>query len=167
MLPDKFFPRKRLQDAELRLVAAIEAGKGLLVLATAIAIFRHIHANVQELAEELIRHFHLNPASHYPRIFLDLASHLNDRHLLILGIGAMAYAVIRFAEAFGLWHGKHWAWLFGMVSAGIYVPIEIAELAEHASWAGITVLAINILVLFILWLGRRSSTPRSDLSPGN
>lgn len=137
------------------MAATIEAAKGALVLATAGAIFRYLHTNVQAVAEQLILHFHLNPASHYPRIFLELASHLDDRHLLLLGIGALAYAVIRFVEAYGLWQGMQWAWLFGMASAGVYVPIEIYETLEKPGWAGAAVLAMNLLVLAILWYGRR------------
>ena len=94
------------KNIDLRLVAIIEAGKGILVFATACAIFRYIHANVQEAAEQLILHFHFNPASHYPRIFLELASHLDDRRLLLLGMGAATYSTIRFIEAFGLWWGR-------------------------------------------------------------
>jgi uncharacterized membrane protein (DUF2068 family) len=139
---------------DLKLVAVIEAGKGLLVFVTACAILRHIHANVQQAAEQLILHFHLNPAHHVPRIFLELATHLDDRHLLWLGIGALSYSLIRFAEAYGLWHGKRWAWLFGMGSAGIYVPLEVLELARQVSWAGGAVLLTNLLVLAILWRGR-------------
>lgn len=145
---------KKTPNSELRVVAAIEAAKGALVLATAGAIFRHLHANVQAAAEQLILHFHLNPASRYPRIFLELASHLDDRHLQLLGMGALAYAGIRLVEAYGLWQGMQWAWLFGIASAGIYVPIEIYEALEKPSWAGSAVLAVNLLVLAILWLGR-------------
>jgi uncharacterized membrane protein (DUF2068 family) len=142
------------KSADLRLVAVFEAGKGILVFATACAIFKFIHTDVQEAAEQLVRHFHLNPASHYPRIFLELASNLNNTRLLVLGTGALAYATIRFVEAYGLWHGKQWAWMFGMLSAGIYIPIEIVELAEHISWAGAVVFITNILILMVLWRGR-------------
>lgn len=142
------------RSTDLRLVALFEAGKGILVFATACTIFEFIHTDVQEAAEQLVRHFHLNPASHYPRIFLELASNLNDTRLLALGIGALTYATIRFVEAYGLWHGKRWAWMFGMASAGIYVPIEVFELAERINWAGMAVFLTNVLILIVLWRGR-------------
>jgi hypothetical protein len=52
----------------LRTIAAFEAAKGLLVLAAGVAALRFIRADVQAAAEELVRHFHLNPASRSPRI---------------------------------------------------------------------------------------------------
>jgi uncharacterized membrane protein (DUF2068 family) len=142
------------KSTDLRLVALFEAGKGILVFATAFAAFEFIHSNVEAAAEQLVRHFHLNPASHYPRIFLDAVSNLNDTRLMMLGIGAMAYATVRFAEAYGLWYGKRWAWMLGMASAGIYVPVEIFNLIEHVSWAGMTVFLVNCFILALLWRGR-------------
>lgn len=66
----------------------------------------------------------------------------------------MTYATIRFVEAYGLWHGKRWAWMFGMASAGIYVPIEVFKLAERINWAGMAVFLTNALILIVLWRGR-------------
>lgn len=139
---------------DLRLVAIFEAGKGLLVFATACAIFRFVHADVQEAAEQLVRQFHFNPASHYPRIFLQLAANLNDTRLLALGLGALAYAAIRLVEAYGLWHGRRWAWMLGMASAGLYLPVEIFELVRHANWAEMALFLTNVLILLVLWRGR-------------
>lgn len=143
------------KSADLRLVAVFEASKGIVVLATACAAFELIHSNVETAAEELVRHFHLNPASQYPRIFLDAVSHLNNARLVMYGIGALAYSSARFLEAYGLWRGKRWAWILGMASAATYVPIEIFELARRVSWAGMAVFLINCLILVLLWRGRR------------
>ncbi|SEK98789.1 DUF2127 domain-containing protein [Nitrosovibrio tenuis] len=138
----------------LRWVAAFEAVKGILVLATAAAAFEFFHKDAQQAAERLVGHFHLNPASRYPRIFLEMASNLTNIHLLALGLGALAYAVIRLVEAYGLWHGKRWAWVFGMASAGLYIPIEVYELIKHVNAAELILFLANIAILGALWLGR-------------
>jgi hypothetical protein len=39
--------------------------------------------------DELVRHFHLNPASRYPRIFLDLAREATPPQLWLLAGGAL------------------------------------------------------------------------------
>ena len=142
------------KSADLRLVAVFEAAKGILVFATAFAIFKFIHVDVQEAAEQLVRHFHLNPASHYPRIFLKIASNLDDTRLLALGFGALAYAVVRWVEAYGLWYGRRWAWIFGLISAGLYIPIEIFELSRQVNWAEAVLFLANVLILGILLLDR-------------
>lgn len=142
------------KSADLRLVAVFEAAKGVLVFATACAIFKFIHTDVQVAAEQLVSHFHLNPASRYPRIFLEIASNLNDTRLLALGFGGIAYAVVRLVEAYGLWYGKRWAWIFGMISAGLYIPIEIFELTKRVNWAEAVLFLVNVLILVVLLRGR-------------
>ena len=141
--------------ANLRWVAAFEAAKGILVLAVASAAFEFVNmVGAQKMAEQLVSHFHLNPASRYPRIFLEAASHLNNMHLLALDWGALAYALIRLAEAYGLWYRSRWAWILGMMSAGLYLPVEIFELIKHVNAAELLVFTVNILVLVVLWRGR-------------
>jgi uncharacterized membrane protein (DUF2068 family) len=135
-------------------VAVYEAVKGILVLGAAGAAFEFVHMDVQKVAERLVSHFHLNPASHYPRIFLKVASNLSDIHILALGLGALSYAVIRLVEAYGLWHGKRWAWIFGMASAGLYLPIEIYELIRHVNGVEVALFLTNIMILAALWRGR-------------
>jgi uncharacterized membrane protein (DUF2068 family) len=142
------------KSANLRFAAVFEAAKGILVFATACAIFMLIHIDVQEAAEQLVSRFHLNPASRYPRIFLEIASNLNDTRLLALGLGALAYAVARWVEAYGLWYGKRWAWVFGIISATLYVPIEIFELAKRVNWAEAVLFLLNLLILVVLLRGR-------------
>ena len=62
-----------MRDTGVRMVAAVEATKGLLILAVGAGFFSLIHRDLQATAEHVVRVFHLNPASRTPRIFLDLA----------------------------------------------------------------------------------------------
>lgn len=139
---------------EYRMVAIFEASKGILVLVAAGALYKLLHPGAQQAAEELVRHFHFNPANHYPQIFLRAASHLSNLRLLVLSLGAMAYAAVRFVEAYGLWRGRNWARILGLASAGIYVPLELIGLARRISWAGLVVLLINLLIVAVLWRKR-------------
>jgi len=70
--------------AGLRILALLEGAKGMLVLAAGLGLFALAHRDVQALAEELVKHFHLNPARRFPRIFLHLAANLADRRLWVL-----------------------------------------------------------------------------------
>src|ERR1041384_4695943 len=101
----------------LRAVAIFELAKGLLVLLAGAGALALIHENVQAVAEQLVQRSHLNPAHHYPRIFIAAAGGLNDTKLVLLAIAAVVYALIRFAEAYGLWLERHWAEWLGVISA--------------------------------------------------
>lgn len=139
---------------QLRAVAVFEASKGILVLVAAGALFELLHPDAQRAAEELVRHFHLNPASRYPRIFLQAASQLSNVRLLVISLGALVYALVRFTEAYGLWQGRNWARALGLVSAALYIPLELLELAKQISGAGLSVLLVNLVILVVLWRGR-------------
>jgi uncharacterized membrane protein (DUF2068 family) len=139
---------------EYRVVAVFEALKGIMVLMVASALIELLYPDAQHAAEELVRHFHLNPASHYPRIFLEAASHISNIRLLAISLGAVAYAAVRFAEAYGLWRGRNWARILGLIGAALYIPLELFELAKRISGAGLTVLLVNLLIVAVLWRGR-------------
>ena len=53
---------------------------------------------------------------------------MTDARLWLLAAAATAYALVRGVEAYGLWFERRWAEWFALVSAGLYVPVEIFEL---------------------------------------
>ena len=70
-----------------------------------------------------------------------------------LASGAFAYAAFRLVEAFGLWHERPWAEWLAIVSAGLYLPVEIFELWKHLSILGALLLMGNAaLVLGLLYI---------------
>jgi uncharacterized membrane protein (DUF2068 family) len=152
----------------LRVVAVIEGAKGALVLVTGLGLLAFIHRDLHRAAEEIVRHLHWNPARHYPRVFLDAAAHVTDTPLWLLAISAFLYSVVRFIEAFGLWHRKPWAAWFGVLSGGIYIPVELFEVVHRVSWAKVTVLSVNMVVVaylgYALAVARRP--PRNPSLPG-
>lgn len=154
------------QSAAIKAVALIEAFKGAVVLMAASGLLLLIHRNVHALAAKLIEHLHLNPASHYPQIFLDATSNLHDSRLVLLAVGAGAYALIRFVEAYGLYGEKAWAEVLAAVSGAIYVPFELADLFPRPSWHGALLLALNLFVVALMvgaLLQRRKRVSRKAL----
>jgi uncharacterized membrane protein (DUF2068 family) len=125
-------------------VAAFEAAKGLLVMATGLGLLSLLHHDVQRAAESVVRHLHLNPARHYPRVFLEAAAQLTDTRLWLLALGAFAYAVVRGVEAYGLWRARAWAEWFAILSGAVYLPIEIYELIHRATAQKAVVLLVNV-----------------------
>ena len=149
-------------SAGLRAFAGYEAAKGTLVMLVGLGLLGLIHRNVQEAGEELVRHFHLSPSSHYPRVFLELTAKVTDGWLWGLALGAMLYASLRFAEAFGLWHGKAWAVWLGAISGAIYVPFEAVEMSRKFTALPIASLVVNLLVVGYLLSTLRRRTRAGD-----
>ncbi|MCB2018395.1 MAG: DUF2127 domain-containing protein [Hydrogenophaga sp.] len=154
-------PRSR---TVLRLVAGMEALKGLVVLLTASGLLALVHHDLHALAVEMVRHAHLNPAAKYPTIFVDAVSHLGQRNLMTLAAGAAAYSTLRLAEGYGLWFDRAWAEWLAAVSGGIYVPFELLELWRHPGWLSIVLLLFNLLVVAVMvrTLRQRRGETRPD-----
>lgn len=145
----------------IRTVALLEGAKGLLVLLAGFGLLALIHQDLHRIAAELVSHLHLNPAAPSPRIFLDLAERTTDHQLWLIAGSALLYSLLRFAEAVGLWQDRRWAKWFGVVSSGLYLPLEIYESIHAASWAKILLLLINLGVVSLLfWSLRRGERER-------
>ena len=131
----------------LRIVAVFEAMKGILVLLAGCGLLTYIHKDLHEAAVHLVRVLHFNPAKHYPRIFIDAADRVTDLQLWMLALSALLYSVVRLVEAYGLWKQMQWAEWFGLLSGGMYIPLEIFEASRQFTWPRVTVLLVNLGVV--------------------
>jgi uncharacterized membrane protein (DUF2068 family) len=113
-------------------MAVFEAAKGLFILPTGIGLLLLVHRDVRDMAEQLIQHFHLNPANRSPQIFL------NSR-LWLVALGTLHDSLFRFTEAVGLWYQKRWEEWLGLFSRSLCVPIEAYEMFEGVSWPKVLV----------------------------
>lgn len=144
----------------VRVIAGLEALKGVLVLLAGFCLLALVHHRAQAAAETLVLRLHLNPAHHYPRVFLDALGAVTDSQLRLLAVGAGAYAAVRFIEAYGLWRQRRWAEWFAVVSGGIYVPFELYELALGVTGPKLAALGINLVI--VVFMARELSRARRD-----
>ena len=128
----------------------LEAGKGLLVLLAGIGALSFIHEDLQALAERLVGHLHLNPASEYPRIFIEMAARLNGTRLATLAMLAACYALLRLIEAYGLWRSRRWAEWLAALSGGVYIPFELVEVFRGDLLLSLVALVVNVVVVGVM-----------------
>jgi uncharacterized membrane protein (DUF2068 family) len=133
--------------AVVRGVAVFEAFKGLLVIAVGFGLLHLVHRDAQEAAEALVRHMHINPARHYPRVFIEAAGRVGDLRLVLLALGAFAYSTLRLVEAYGLWFVRHWAEWIAILSSGLYLPVEVVELLRKSTVTRALILLGNVLIV--------------------
>ena len=151
-------------DKGIRIVACFEAFKGLFVLFAGFGLLSLLNRDAARIAEALVGHFHINPASRYPRIFLELASNITNVQIWLTACIAFAYATLRLVEAYGLWQKRRWAEWLAVASGGIYIPIELYELFHRISWIHASTLIINVsVVIYMLYVLKNEKS----LSPGD
>jgi uncharacterized membrane protein (DUF2068 family) len=134
----------------VRVVAIFEFFKAVLVLIVGCGLLSLINRDAEEYAVYFVRHLHLNPASKFPHIFLETVRHLTNTQLWMFAALAFADAMLRCAVAYGLWKELRWAEWLGVVAAGIYIPIEIYEMALHLTWLKSATFVTNVLIVIYL-----------------
>ena len=143
----------RLIKRSIRAIAIFEGGKGLLALIWTTLFIAVFHADARRLAELLIRDLHYDPHDYYPNMLLMIASTFTGSRLTMLIACAYLYAAIKTSEAYGLWRERAWGRTLGILSIGVLIPFEVYENVLHTSLGKASVLAINIAIVAILFLG--------------
>jgi uncharacterized membrane protein (DUF2068 family) len=136
----------------LRSIALFEAAKGLLALAAACGIISLRHTDLHVATDAFLLRHGINPERHYTRLFIESVAKATNHHAGEIATLAFAYALIRVAEGYGLWQGKHWAEWFAVISAGIYLPLEFQHFGHHATLLNAGVIFFNIVI--VLYLAR-------------
>ena len=142
---------------KLRVVAIVDVVKALVILAIGFGLLKANSHVLESGGVSLLRLLDIDDTLAWSRKFLALL-HAADDEKGLLVLAACAYALLRFVEAWGLWRMRGWARWLGIVSCGIYVPFELYYLFRTPSWTSASVLAINLVVLWLLW-------PRGTLPP--
>lgn len=137
-------------SGSLRAVALFEAAKGVLTLLAGFGLLTLLHQDVEAIAATVIRTLHLHPEGHYPALFLKYAEEINDARVWAVFLIGVVYAVVRFTEAYGLWHERPWAEWFGALAGGIYIPFELYELSLGVSMVKVLILIINVVVVLVI-----------------
>lgn len=134
----------------LRVVAMFEALKGAVVLIAGFGLLSFLGRDAEDLAEQLVLRAHLNPAHHYPQIFIQAMASVTDSRLRFLAGLAALYSLVRFVEAYGLWRQRRWAEWLAAFSGGIYVPVELYEVLFHFSWLKLVTLTLNLAIVWYM-----------------
>ena len=137
-------------NGAIKLVALFEGLKGLVVLLAGTGLLGLVHKDLHVLALALVEHAHLNPASKYPQIFLDAAANLHESRLLLLALGALLYAVLRFVESYGLYFRRAWAEVLAAFSGTVYLPFELFELVRKPTALHGALLLANATVVAVM-----------------
>ena len=139
----------------LRAVSIFEAAKGVLVLLLSLSLYTFAHHDFRLIAAAFEKRWHLDLRLHIPGFVRMLMQYLTDARLHLLVFVAVIYALMRFVEAYGLWFQRRWAEWFALWSGGVYLPVELYELAKGFSWLKLGFLAANLLVVLYMVLALR------------
>ena len=155
-------PQAARPGPALRAIAGFEALKGIVALAAGLGFLSLLHQDLHRVAASLIGHIGLDPGGHYPTIILNNVDKLLAVNRGALLLAALAYVLVRFVEAYGLWNERPWGEWLGALSGALYVPFELRHLIHSPTLATAAVVVVNIAVVgFLAWQLRQRGLSRA------
>ncbi|TBR09364.1 MAG: DUF2127 domain-containing protein [Lysobacter sp.] len=155
--PQPLYDRNPRAHPGLRAIALVEGIKGLLGVLAASGMEILGPDPLRNAVHWLIRYFHLSPTE---GALAWLAGAINPGSVHATAALATAYGILHLFEAWGLWRDRAWASWLGCVAAAIYLPFDIYALWHHPGVTALSVLMINLL---IVWVLARDLSKRSHL----
>ena len=148
----------------MRLLAAERVVRGIVFVALAGGVFKvrnsqqQLHAAFDRelpLIRPLADQIGWNPDNSKIVEFIEKGWTLSPTVLTWVAVGLLAYAVIEFVEAVGLWYVQRWGEYFAVIATSLFLPLEIYELTERVTVVRAGALVINVAaVIWLLWSKR-------------
>lgn len=146
---------KRLSQSSesIKAVAIYEIVKGIGALLGAAAL-RLWHKDLERWLTTATETWH----EHFGRLLapqvestVQLAQKASQNWPLFLAL-IFAYASLRFIEAYGLWQDRTWAYWFGVIGYGIFIPIELYYLLSSPfDWFKLGILILNVTIVIVVY----------------
>ena len=145
----------------LFLIGVFKLFKALLLIVAGIGAIRLLHKDLASTAMHWVQVLRVDPDNRYIHGVLVRIFRVTPKQLRELSVGTFIYAGLFLTEGFGLLLRKHWAEYFTIITTGLFIPLEIYELARHFTVTKLVVTVINVLIVWYLVVRVRSRSKRS------
>src|SRR4051794_21126547 len=156
---------KALRSAFILRALAIERwvrGVILILLAAAVFRFESTRVSLQELFQRdlkslrpFFRQIHFNVSDSATITSIQHVLHAKQSTLTLIGLGILFYGLLQVVEGIGLWSLKRWGEYVAVVGTTLFIPLEVYEIVEKATWLKVVVLLINLVAVLYLLLSKR------------
>ena len=156
---------KALRSAFILRALAIERwGRGLIIVLLAVGVFRlkTTQVSLQQLFDRDLTslkpffdqiHFNVRDSSTINAI--EKVLNAKPSTLNLIAAGLLGYGLLQIVEGIGLWSLKRWGEYVAVVGTTLFIPLEIYEITEKATWLKVVVLIINVAAVLYLVLSKR------------
>ena len=145
----------------LILIGLFKLVKAFLLIAVGIGAIKFLHKDLAASVTHWSRLLHIDPDNQYIHGFLVKIFRLTPKQLKELSLGTFLYAGLFLTEGIGLLLRKHWAEYFTIVTTGLFIPLELYELAKHFTAMKLAVTIVNVGIVWYLVARVRSRSRRS------
>jgi len=136
-------------ERTVQLIGGFKLAKGTLLIMTALGLFSILHKDQAALLSSIVHRFSVDPHGHYFSLFAERFLRLSPK-LPLITVGTLCYGVVFILEGIGLVMRKRWGEYLTVIVTGSFLPLEIYEIAHHATVIKGFVIALNLAILIYL-----------------
>ena len=138
------------RQAATQVIGAFKLFDGVLLLVAAVGALKLVNGDVVAQAQRLVTTLHVDPNNHYLQKLLSYLPGLDRRKLEEISAGGFLYSGLLLTEGVGLWLRKRWAEYLTVIVTGLFIPLELYELARGFSPGKLALLVVNAAIVAYL-----------------
>jgi uncharacterized membrane protein (DUF2068 family) len=147
---------KASHDRGLLLIGLFKLGKAILFFAIGVGAIHLLHKDLQDEVMRLALKFRFDPESRFVSLLLNKVDLIDAHRLRQISVATFGYSALALTEGVGLLLEKVWAEYLTLILTISFLPWELYELARRPDWFRLSLLLINLAVLwYLVWLLRR------------
>jgi len=139
---------RRERTLTIHLIAIEKALKAVVLIAISLKLLSLVNQDVHAWATDFVTRHGIDVGNRFVHEALEKLVGISNGQIITFSSVGFLYSGILLIESIGLWLQKRWAEYLTAISTALLVPLEIYEIYERFTWVRITILAINI---FIVW----------------
>jgi uncharacterized membrane protein (DUF2068 family) len=144
------------RDRGLLLIGLFKLGKAILFFALGVGAIHLLHKDIGDEVMRLATALKFDPESRFVALLLDKADLIDAHRLKQISLATFGYSALALTEGVGLLLEKVWAEYLTLCLTVSFLPWELYELARQPNWFRLSLLLINLAVLwYLVWLLRR------------
>ena len=145
----------------LFLIGLFKLFKALLLIIVGIGAIKFLHKDLSATVLHWVQVLRVDPENRYLHGILVRIFRVTPKQLKELSVGTFIYAGLFLTEGMGLLLRKHWAEYFTIITTGLFIPLEIYELAKHFTVVKLAVTVVNVLIVWYLVARVRGRSKKS------
>jgi uncharacterized membrane protein (DUF2068 family) len=134
----------------LFLIGLFKLLKALLLITIGIGAIKFLHKDLGGTVLHWAQVLRVDTDNRYIHGFLVRIFRVTPKQLRELSVGTFIYAGLFLTEGVGLLLRKHWAEYFTIITTGLFIPLEIYEIARHFTVTKVVVTIVNLLIVWYL-----------------
>lgn len=154
---------KGSHDRGLMAIGLFKLAKAIFFFGIGVGAIHLLHKDIQDEVLRLALRFKFDPENRFVSLLLDKVDLIDAHRLRQISVATFGYSALALTEGVGLLLEKVWAEYLTLILTISFLPWEIYELIRKPDWFRLSLLLINLAVLwYLVWLLRRKKLLGAD-----